>query len=87
MNEINILEVLREELARLAPEIDFDLADRRQPIQREFDIDSMDFLNLVTALHERLGVNVPESDYAKIATIAGAQAYLASRLRDQQDAR
>lgn len=79
MNEASILSVIREELARLAPEIEFDAVDRNQPIQREFDIDSMDFLNFITALHERLGVNVPESDYAKVATISGAQAYLLAR--------
>lgn len=76
MNQAQILGVIREELARLAPEIEFEAVDRDQPIQQQFDIDSMDFLNYVTALHERLGVNVPESDYAKIATLAGAMAYL-----------
>jgi acyl carrier protein len=81
MSKEDVLSVIREELGRLAPEIDFDFADRNRPIQQEFDIDSMDFLNFVTALHERLGVNVPEADYAQVATIAGAQAYLEARLR------
>jgi acyl carrier protein len=74
-----ILTVIRDELTRLAPEIDFDAADRNRPIQQEFDIDSMDFLNFIIALHARLGVNVPEADYAKVATIAGAEAYILSR--------
>jgi acyl carrier protein len=80
MNEAPILAVLRDELSRLAPEIDFDAVDANKPIQREFDIDSMDFLNYVTAIHERLGVNVPESDYAKVATISGALVYLTKAL-------
>jgi acyl carrier protein len=80
MNEDRILSVIRDELSRLAPEIDFDAVDRNKPIQQEFDIDSMDFLNYVTALHERLGVNVPESDYTRIATLSGALAYLSERL-------
>jgi acyl carrier protein len=80
MSDAEILAIIRDELGRLAPEIDFDAADRDHPIQQEFDIDSMDFLNFVTALHERLGVNVPEADYAQVATIAGAQAYLRERL-------
>jgi acyl carrier protein len=79
MTEAEILGVLRDELQRLAPEIDFDTVDRTRPIQQEFDIDSMDFLNYVTAIHERLGVNVPESDYGKIATLSGALAYLKRR--------
>ena len=79
MTADQILAVIRDELARLAPEIDFDTANRNRSIQQEFDIDSMDFLNFITALHARLGVNVPEADYAKVATISGAQAYLLSR--------
>jgi acyl carrier protein len=80
MSKERILTVIRDELSRLAPEIDFDAVDHDKPIQQEFDIDSMDFLNYVTALHERLGVNVPESDYAKVATLSAALAYLTERL-------
>jgi acyl carrier protein len=82
MSGEDVLAVIRDELARLAPEIDFDTVDPNQPIQREFDIDSMDFLNFITSLHERLGVNVPEADYAKIATISGAASYLIERRQD-----
>lgn len=80
MTEDQILAVIRDELGRLAPEIDFDAVDRNAPIQREFDIDSMDFLNFITALHQRLGVNVPEADYAKVASILSALAYLRANI-------
>jgi len=79
MTADQILAVIRDELSRLAPEVDFDTADPSRPIQQEFDIDSMDFLNFITALHARLGVNVPEADYAKVATIAGAIGYLVEK--------
>lgn len=79
MTADQILAVIRDELSRLAPEVDFDTADPSRSIQQEFDIDSMDFLNFITALHQRLGVNVPEADYPKVATIAGAVAYLAEK--------
>ena len=36
----------------------------------------MDFLNFVTAMHRRLGIDVPEIDYPKLATLDGAVAYL-----------
>ncbi len=85
MTGARILAVIADELARLAPEIDFAAADPNRPIQHEFDIDSMDFLNFITALHARLGVNVPESDYAKVATLSGARAYLAEKLRATPD--
>ena len=36
----------------------------------------MDFLNFVIALYEKLGVEIPESDYAQLATLDGAVAFL-----------
>jgi len=46
----------------------------------ELDIDSMDFLNLVTALAERLIIDIPETDYPKLATLSDAADYLVQRL-------
>jgi acyl carrier protein len=36
----------------------------------------MDFLNLVTALYDETGIDVPERDYPLIATIDGFVTYL-----------
>jgi acyl carrier protein len=38
----------------------------------------MDFLNLVTALHEETGIDVPERDYPLVATIDGFVTYVAA---------
>ena len=40
----------------------------------------MDVLNLVTALHRRLNIDIPETDYPKIATLALAVSYLTDRV-------
>ena len=40
------------------------------------DLDSMDFLNLVTALHEETGIDVPERDYPQLSTLAGFVSYV-----------
>ncbi len=81
MTADQILAVIRDELARLAPEVDFDTADRNRPIQQEFDIDSMDFLNFITAVHHRLGIDIPEIDYPKLDTLDGAIGYLMAHRR------
>jgi len=52
-------------------------ADLREAI----DIDSMDFLNLVTALHHRTGIEIPEIDYPKLVTLSGMVAYLEAKLK------
>ena len=46
---------------------------------RQLDLDSMDFLNFVVGLHAALGVDIPEADYAKLATLDGCVEYLAAR--------
>jgi acyl carrier protein len=45
------------------------------------DIDSYDFLNVMVALHDALGVDIPEVDYQKLATLSAAVDYLSTRLR------
>ncbi len=37
-------------------------------------------MNIVVALHERLGVDIPESDYPRLFSIDSAIRYLAGRL-------
>ncbi|MCG8546426.1 MAG: acyl carrier protein [Alphaproteobacteria bacterium] len=79
MTEDEIRAVLLDELARIAPDVDPGDVDPTGDLREEFDIDSMDFLNLVTALHERLGVEIPEADYQELASLDGAVAYLRAR--------
>ena len=79
MSEEEMRTVLLDELGKIAPEIDGAAADPSGDLREEFDIDSMDFLNLVTALHARLGIDIPEADYPKLFTLDGAVAYLATR--------
>lgn len=76
MTETEILTVIRDELARLAPEIDFETIDPATDIREQADLDSMDFLNLVTALHQQLGVDIPEAEVTELASLDSAVAYL-----------
>ncbi|NKX45698.1 acyl carrier protein [Roseicyclus persicicus] len=71
--------VFVEELTRVAPDIDPSTVGDGDHIQDDLALDSMDVLNLVAALHARLGVDIPERDYPEIATPARAAAYLAAR--------
>jgi acyl carrier protein len=76
----DITAVLIDELGRIAPEIDSSRLDPNAELREELDIDSMDFLNLVTALSERLELDIPEIDYPKLATFGHAVDYLVQRL-------
>jgi acyl carrier protein len=41
----------------------------------------MDFLNFITAIHHRLGIEIPEIDYPKLITLDGAVAYISAHLK------
>jgi acyl carrier protein len=68
-------------LSTVAPEVDAAGLPPDEPFRQAIDLDSMDFLNFVVALHKALGVDVPETDYGKLATMNQAIDYLSARLR------
>jgi acyl carrier protein len=80
MSNQKLAAVLGEELRRIAPEIDLADIDKDGDLREEFDIDSMDFLNLVTALHRRLELPIPEEDYPRLTSFSGIVAYLAEKV-------
>jgi len=76
MTSTDFRSIFLEELVRVAPDIEpADVGDDDH-IQDDLELDSMDVLNLVTALHERLGVDISEKDYPEISTAARAATYL-----------
>jgi acyl carrier protein len=50
------------------------------PLREQLDLDSMDFMNFVVELDERLGVAVPEGDYGRLDSLDGCVEYLARAL-------
>lgn len=80
MSNLDIRSVVCEELNNIAPEIDIKAVDPSADLREALDIDSMDFLNFVTAIHRRLGVDIPELDYPKLITLDGAIGYLTGKL-------
>ncbi|HUZ91856.1 MAG TPA: phosphopantetheine-binding protein [Methylocella sp.] len=80
MKDFDISAVVREELGNIAPEIDMKLVDPSANLRDALDIDSMDFLNFVTAIHHRLGIDIPEIDYPKLNTLNEAVNYLTAKL-------
>jgi acyl carrier protein len=81
MNDDQIRALLREELGNIAPEMDLATLTGDADMREAVDIDSMDFLNFVIAVHRRLGIDIPELDYPKLVTLDGATAYLRTRLQ------
>ena len=78
MSDTDIAKVVQEELGNIAPEADFANLDPAADLREALDIDSMDFLTFITAIHQRLGIDIPEIDYSKLNTLEGAVSYLAA---------
>ncbi len=66
-------------LGDIAPEADLSTLRPDVNFRDQLDLDSMDVLNFVVALHAALGVEVPEADYPRLATLESAVDYLAAR--------
>lgn len=69
-----------EHLTAIAPDLAAASIGDNDHIQDDLGLDSMDFLNLVSALHKRFGLPIPETDYPRLATPAKAVTYLAEML-------
>ncbi|MGZ4174251.1 MAG: acyl carrier protein [Solirubrobacteraceae bacterium] len=76
MNEQQLREVVIGALTEVAPDVDPAEIDPTVDIAEQFDIDSMDFLNVIVAINERTGIEIPERDYPKFSTLDDAVAYL-----------
>ena len=81
MNEAEIRTVVLATLKSIAPEIEEQDLRPDRPLRNQVDLDSMDWLRFLVGLHEKLHVDIPESDYARLVTLGDVLGYLGARLR------
>ena len=79
MSEAEVRAAVMGVLKSIAPEIEEGELDPARPLRDQVDLDSMDWLNVLVALHERLKVDIPEADYAKLVTLEDLVAYLSAK--------
>ena len=80
MTDQEIKALILRELKKIAPEVEAEV-DPAVDLREQIDLDSMDILNLMIAVHEATGVEIPEADYAKMSTLDACVAYLRSRIK------
>lgn len=76
MSDTDLKTAMTDAILEIAPEADFDALDPDDDLRAQLDLDSMDFLNVMIALHEKLGIDIPEADYPKLFTLNDAIGYL-----------
>lgn len=72
----NVMATLRS----VAPEVNENELDADQPLRDQVDLDSMDWLNFLIGLHEKLKIEIPESDYARLRTLDDLLDYLGKKI-------
>ena len=79
MTKEKIRESVLRALGQIAPEADLARIKPNLRIRDQLDIDSMDMLNFIIAIHKELKIDIPEADYPKLLTLDDCTEYLASR--------
>ena len=69
-------------LADIAPDEDLSSLQDDVPFREQIELDSMDFLDIVMELRKRHRVQVPEADYAQLASMASTVKYLEPLMKD-----
>ena len=83
MQATEIGPVILDIISSIAP--DEDVTDIKPDVRLrdQLDLDSMDFLDIVMELRKRYGVEVPEEDYPKLASLDSCVEYLGPKLADK----
>lgn len=68
----------------IVPDEDVSGLNDTEPLREQIDLDSMDFLDIVMELRKLYGVQVPEEDYPKLATLQGCVSYLTPHLSEKE---
>jgi acyl carrier protein len=86
MTSEEIKNIVLRLLGTVAPEADLTKLKPGVRFRDQLDIDSMDRLNFVIALHKEFDVDIPEADYQKLETLEDCVSYLMSRLKSASKA-
>jgi acyl carrier protein len=71
-------------IADIAPDEDLGTIKDEEKLRDQFDLDSMDFLDIVMELRKRFNLEVPEKDYQELVSMASSVEYLFPRLKDDE---
>ena len=84
MTKDEVREVIVSILKDIAPDEDLSSLKDDAVLREQIDLDSMDFLDIVMELRKRFNIEVPESDYEELVSMASCIQYLQPLLKDRQ---
>ncbi len=66
-------------ISDIAPDEDLSAIKPEVRLRDQLELDSMDFLDIVMELRKRHGIEVPEADYGRLASLESCADYLAPK--------
>jgi acyl carrier protein len=79
MNPADTQAELLAAIGEIAPETDLAAIDPTRALRQQVDLDSADWLNFLVAVHEKLGVDIPDAEAARLSTLQQLVDYCATR--------
>ncbi len=76
MNTEDARTALVTAVSRAVPGADVATVDPSAPMREELELDSLDFLAVVQALHDLTGVEIPEAEYDQVTSVDDTVRYL-----------
>ena len=76
MTEDQVQQLVIDIINEIAPDEDTTGLKADINLRDQMDLDSMDFLDIVMELRKQHGIEVPEEDYPKLASLASCGEYL-----------
>ena len=70
-------QLVLDAIASVAPDVDPATIEPDEDLWYALELDSMDQLNIMVAIGQRTGVEIPEADYPKLLSLDDLTAYLA----------
>ena len=82
MTEAELKQIIFQLLKQIAPDTEPSTLLPGDNIRDTLGIDSFDALQFIVALDEKLGIEIPEQDYGKTATLEQMVAYIQTRMKE-----
>ena len=76
MTEEQVKQIVIDIINEIAPDEDTSNLKSEVNLRDQMDLDSMDFLDIVMELRKQHGIEVPEEDYPKLASLDSCANYL-----------
>jgi len=81
MEKAKVVDVLFEELAKIAPETDRSEIKAGQPLREQVDLDSLDSYRYLVRVHERFQVDIPDTEYRRMKSLNDLADFIERALR------